>query len=117
MDDLNLNFNSSHPPQVMPSTMKPYDFIPTSAFTDLGNVLDEAGSEKREEQLLPGMNSVCMMGARAQSPCASITFGLPSQANWSSATKKTSPRARTKSASALPLASQTTSRSSAQRYF
>ena len=40
--------------QVMPSTMKPYDFIPTSAFTDLGNVLDEAGSEKREEQLLPG---------------------------------------------------------------
>merc|ERR550539_92855 len=38
----------------MPSTMKPYDFIPTSAFTDLGNVLDEAGSEKREEQLLPG---------------------------------------------------------------
>ena len=41
--------------QVMPSTMKPYDFIPTSAFTDLGNVLDEAGSEKREEQLLPGI--------------------------------------------------------------
>ena len=34
--------------------MKPYDFIPTSAFTDLGNVLEEAGSEKREEQLLPG---------------------------------------------------------------
>ena len=33
--------------------MEAYDFIPTSAFTDLGNVLDEAGSEKRE-QLLPG---------------------------------------------------------------
>ncbi len=38
-------------------TMKAYDFIPTSAFTDLGNVLDEAGSEKREEQLLPGKSS------------------------------------------------------------
>ena len=45
-------------PQVMPSTMKPYDFIPTSAFTDLGNVLDEAGSEKREEQLLPGRHPI-----------------------------------------------------------
>ena len=42
----------------MPSTMKPYDFIPTSAFTDLGNVLDEAGSEKREEQLLPGKHPI-----------------------------------------------------------
>ena len=52
----------------MPSTMKPYDFIPTSAFTDLGNVLDEAGSEKREEQLLPGRNSVCMMGHEQLNP-------------------------------------------------
>ena len=55
MDHLSLNSSPRHT-QVMPSTMKPYDFIPTSAFTDLGNVLDEAGSEKREEQLLPGTN-------------------------------------------------------------
>jgi len=33
--------------------MEAYEFIPTKAFTDLNNVLDEAGSEKRE-QLLPG---------------------------------------------------------------
>ncbi len=30
-----------------------YEFIPTKAFTDFNNILDEAGSEKRE-QLLPG---------------------------------------------------------------
>ncbi len=34
--------------------MEAYEFIPTKAFTDFSNVLDEAGSEKREEQLLPG---------------------------------------------------------------
>ena len=34
--------------------MEAYEFIPTKAFTDLSNVLEEAGSEKRE-QLLPGM--------------------------------------------------------------
>ena len=35
-------------------TVPPFEFInPTSAFTDLDNVLEEAGSEKRE-QLLPG---------------------------------------------------------------
>ncbi|XP_059079958.1 uncharacterized protein LOC131878073 isoform X2 [Tigriopus californicus] len=33
--------------------MDSYEFIPTKAFTDFSNVLDEAGSEKRE-QLLPG---------------------------------------------------------------
>ena len=33
--------------------MEQYEFIPTKAFTDIHNVLDEAGSEKRE-QLLPG---------------------------------------------------------------
>ena len=33
--------------------MEAYEFIPTKAFTDFSNVLDEAGSEKRE-QLLPG---------------------------------------------------------------
>ena len=33
--------------------MEQYEFIPTKAFTDFSNVLDEAGSEKRE-QLLPG---------------------------------------------------------------
>ena len=36
--------------------MEAYEFIPTKAFTDLNNVLDEAGSEKRE-QLLPGLIS------------------------------------------------------------
>ena len=36
--------------------MEAYEFIPTKAFTDFSNVLDEAGSEKREEQLLPGIN-------------------------------------------------------------
>ena len=35
--------------------MEQYEFIPTKAFTDINNVLDEAGSEKRE-QLLAGMN-------------------------------------------------------------
>ena len=36
-------------------TVPPFEFInPTSAFTDLDNVLEEAGSEKHE-QLLPGM--------------------------------------------------------------
>ena len=35
--------------------MEAYEFVATKAFTDLSNVLDEAGSEKREEQLLPGM--------------------------------------------------------------
>ncbi len=34
--------------------MEAYEFVATKAFTDLSNVLDEAGSEKREEQLLPG---------------------------------------------------------------
>ena len=34
--------------------MEQYEFIPTKAFTDINNVLDEAGSEKRE-QLLAGM--------------------------------------------------------------
>ena len=34
--------------------MEAYEFIPTKAFTDFSNVLEEAGSEKREEQLLPG---------------------------------------------------------------
>ena len=34
--------------------MEAYEFIPTKAFTDLSNVLEEAGSEKREH-LLPGM--------------------------------------------------------------
>ena len=35
-------------------TVPPFEFInPTSAFTDLDNILEEAGSEKRE-QLLPG---------------------------------------------------------------
>jgi hypothetical protein len=34
-------------------TIPAYEFIPTSAFTDFDNVLDEAGSEKREH-LLPG---------------------------------------------------------------
>lgn len=34
-------------------TLPPLEFIPTSAFTDFDNVLEEAGSEKRE-QLLPG---------------------------------------------------------------
>jgi hypothetical protein len=33
--------------------MEQYEFIPTKAFTDFSNVLDEAGSEKREH-LLPG---------------------------------------------------------------
>lgn len=33
--------------------MDSYEFIPTKAFTDFSNVLDEAGSEKREH-LLPG---------------------------------------------------------------
>ena len=33
--------------------MESYEFIPTKAFTDFSNVLDEAGSEKREH-LLPG---------------------------------------------------------------
>ena len=33
--------------------MEAYEFIPTKAFTDFSNLLDEAGSEKRE-QLLPG---------------------------------------------------------------
>ncbi|CAB4067485.1 unnamed protein product [Lepeophtheirus salmonis] len=33
--------------------MEAYEFIPTKAFTDFSNVLDEAGSEKREH-LLPG---------------------------------------------------------------
>ena len=35
-------------------TLPPLEFIPTSAFTDFDNVLEEAGSEKHE-QLLPGM--------------------------------------------------------------
>ena len=34
-------------------TLPPFEFIPTSAFTNFDNVLEEAGSEKRE-QLLPG---------------------------------------------------------------
>ncbi len=34
--------------------MEAYEFIATKAFTDLNNVLDEAGSEKKEEHLLPG---------------------------------------------------------------
>lgn len=34
-------------------TLPPLEFIPTSAFTDFDNVLEEAGSEKHE-QLLPG---------------------------------------------------------------
>jgi hypothetical protein len=42
-------------------TMASYDFIPTSAFTDLGNVLDEAGSEKNEEHQLPGKKSIFKM--------------------------------------------------------
>ena len=37
--------------------MEAYEFIPTKAFTDLGNLLEEAGSEKRE-QLLPGMDYI-----------------------------------------------------------
>ena len=35
-------------------TIPPLEFIPTSAFTDFDNVLEEAGSEKHE-QLLPGL--------------------------------------------------------------
>ena len=35
--------------------MENYEFIATKAFKDFNNVLDEAGSEKRE-QLLPGKN-------------------------------------------------------------
>lgn len=35
--------------------MEAYEFIPTKAFTDFSNQLDEAGSEKREH-LLPGKN-------------------------------------------------------------
>ncbi len=33
--------------------MEAYEFVATKAFTELNNVLDEAGSEKRES-LLPG---------------------------------------------------------------
>ena len=114
MDD---SVSSCHT-QVMPSTMKPYDFIPTSAFTDLGNVLEEAGSEKREEQLLPGTQLFNFTRSTSSRTYQTIknTFRLRSQASWSSATKRTSPRGRTKSASALPLALPTTCRSSAPRY-
>ena len=37
--------------------MEQYEFIPTKAFTDFSNVLDEAGSEKREH-LLPGKSYI-----------------------------------------------------------
>ena len=74
--------------------MEQYEFIPTKAFTDFSNVLDEAGSEKRE-QLLPGIkyqhSTYLLLSYKnllhSESDHDINTVFIKSQVNWNSVTK------------------------------